>query len=124
MDIEKFKQVYSESRNGTDGFTRHPLSRGFIYSNGVEECAETGCYWLLDIMATELPGWFQKRTEHTCLVVVRVDAKGAATISFEFQDGVSAYTKPINWTDMPQGVWNFYVSREDGHLCCILVSEY
>jgi hypothetical protein len=113
MDKDKFTAVYSEGRNGTDGFTRHRVERGFAYSDGVAELAQLGCYWLLDILATELPAAF-KRNEHVsnmCIVKVCV-ADRKAKITGEFTNGAVAWKKALKYTDMPSGVWTFYVADD------------
>ena len=73
MDIEKFTKAYGESRNGANHFVRHPLARNFAYSDGVQECAECGLYWLLDILATELPAYFKRNEDvsNQCIVKVK-----------------------------------------------------
>lgn len=126
MNNESFIKAYNESRNGASQFFRHPLARRFIYSDGVKECAEAGCYWLLDILGTELPGAFKKREEsHLCIVAVKVTNQ-SAEITGEFcEDDTDTYKKRITHTDLPEGEWLFYVSQEDdGSLMCILPTEY
>ena len=54
MDTETFKAAYNESRNGVNTWFRHPFNHNFHYSDGVQELAEAGCYWLLDVLATEV----------------------------------------------------------------------
>lgn len=128
MNADKFKAVYNESRNGCNAFIRHPLVRQFAYSDGVQAMAETGCYWLLDILATELPAQFRKHEEesNTCVVTVKVTGS-KAVIEAEFLDGRVAWSKPVDFTDMPEGEWKFYVVDE-GHGATpyrmILLTEY
>jgi hypothetical protein len=105
MNTEAFLKAYRQYRNGTDAFHFNPLYRKFLYSDGVKECAEAGCYWLLDILGTELP----------------------AEIIGKFHDDDEApYTKQIDWTDMPEGTWEFYVVYEGAEFGyrCILLTEY
>lgn len=129
MDTEKFKAAYNESRNGCNQFIRHPLARQFAYTDGVQACAEAGCYWLIDILATELPAEFRKQNNvpSTCVVTVAV-AKHKAVIRAEFEDGVVAWSKKIDMTGMPDGDWQFYIADEgpdtDARYRCILLSEY
>lgn len=124
MNTEQFIQAYNASRNGTDNFHFNPLYRTFIYSDGVKECAEAGCYWLLDILGTELPGFIRERTAGMCVVVVTVK-DGKAQIVAEAYDGdPTPYKRSVDFTDMPEGEWMFYVSDEGGRFPCILPSEY
>lgn len=122
MNTEKFKRAYSETRNGANFFVRHPLVRKFQYSDGVQECADAGCHWMLDIAATELP-------EHLPLGdlgVLKVHVhKGLASMRLELDDD-----KPPVWarqsihTDMPEGPWVFLVVNEGERIAFILPSEY
>ena len=128
MDETKFRQVYGESRNGCDHFVRHPLGRALRYSDGVQELAQLGCYWLLDIVATEIVLVYRKRDEdarHTTLRV-QVDA-GKAYLSLE-HEGAEVWRKRVDCTDMPSGDWRFLLTNE-GHppmidIAMILPSEY
>lgn len=128
MNANAFIQAYDASRNGCNNFVRHPLVRSFAYSDGVQECAEAGCHWLLDILATELPAQFVKHREdsNTCLVTAKV-SKGKATLTAEFVDGVVGWKKRVDTTDLPEGEWSFYVADE-GEMApryrMILLTEY
>ncbi len=126
MDTEAFKAAYAASRNGTNHFVRHPLVRVFHYSDGVQECAKAGCYWLLDILATELPKFMAKRPDQYICVVVVTAAGGTAEILGELEDGdTKPYKRHIEITDMPDGKWTFYVTDDgDGVYRCILPTEY
>ena len=125
MNTEAFIKAYKESRNGTYFFERHPLVRSFISSDGVKECAEAGCYWLLDNLATEShPNQFKEKQSTLCIVQVVVkDQKCEITGEF-FENDPTPYTKQIPYTDLPEGTWNFYLSYEDDKVICFLPSEY
>ena len=126
MNTEQFKQAYGESRNGTDRWHRNPLYSRFHYSDGVEQCAEAGCYWLLDILGTELTA--SKLTARFCdMLIVTVTVKdGEARIKGEHEDDDKhPYKRKVDYTDLPEGKWTFYVSNDgDGVLRCLLPSEY
>lgn len=126
VNEEKFIQAYIASRNGTANFYFNRFYPKFFYSDGVKECAEAGCYWLIDTLGTELPGEFKKRTDYSCSISVAVDEDSQCTITGSFFDGdPDPYIKHIPYTDMPQGTWNFYVTIEEGGVFrCILLSEY
>ena len=125
MNTEAFIKAYKESRNGASFFERHPLVRSFISSDGVKECAEAGCYWLLDVLATEIQAkQFVEKQSTLCIVQVAVkDQKCEITGEF-FEDDPKPYTKQIPYTDLPEGNWNFYLSYEDDKVICYLPSEY
>ena len=126
MNTEVFISAYNESRNGTDGFHFNLLYRNFLYSDGVKQCAEAGCYWLLDILGTELTrSMFKTRDSVMCIVYVKVTDQ-SATITGEFGDGDQRpYKRGVAYTDLPEGEWVFYVSDDgDGKLRCILPKEY
>ena len=125
MNNEAFLKAYQESRNGTSFFVRHPLVRNFIFSDGMQECAEAGCYWLLDILATEIrPANFQTKDSTLAIAVLTV-ANSKAELVIEFTDGdEQPFKKSISYTDMPTGKWPFYLALEEGLIKCFLPSEY
>lgn len=125
MDTEKFLKAYQESRNGTSFFVRHPLVRSFIYSDGVQECADAGCYWLLDILATEVRSTYFQTKDSTLAIAVLEVANNKAELVVEFYDAdPEPFKKTINYTDMPTGKWTFYLALEEGLIKCFLPSEY
>lgn len=115
MDAEKFSRIYHRTRNGCNDFIRHPLGRSFAYSDGVQDLAETGCYWLLDILATELPIEFKRNKEVSpfCTLTV-ISAKRKAKLTASFTKGVVAWSKDIGYTDMPDGEWIFFINDDGG----------
>ena len=125
VNTEAFIKAYKESRNGASFFVRHPLVRSFIFSDGMKECAEAGCYWLLDVLATEIQANIFKQKQCTLCIaqVVVKDQKCQITGEF-FEDDPTPYTKQIPYTDLPEGTWNFYLSYEDDKVICFLPSEY
>lgn len=130
MNTEKFLQTYNETRNGTEGFTRHftrhLLCRNFAMSDGVIECAEAGTWWLMDILASELPSVI-RRSKQTLTTVTITVKKDKAEITLSGSGDVPLpWKKSIGFTDMPEGVWTFLVADElDGPtpFRCIMVSE-
>ena len=113
MNTEKFKQVYNESRNGCNEFYRNPLYRALRYSDGVRDLAETGCWWLLDIVGTEVVDMFRKAPEddrHAAFYAKVHDS--TAELRLEFHDGSPAWKRRIEWTDMPDGEWCFLLANE------------
>lgn len=125
MNTEAFIEAYSESRNGTNRFHRNPFYPRFLYSDGVAECAQAGCYWLLDILGTELPTQMRRRREPTCLVTVKVKNESATILGEFCDDDPSPWRRKITYTDMPDGDWQFYVADEgETGFRCILMTEY
>lgn len=125
MNAELFKKIYSESRNGCNGFFFHPLARKFQYSDGVRDLAATGCYWLLDILATELPAQFVKHADISidCYIQVK-SAGGKAVIEGLFDDDVPPWTRRIDYTDLPEGTWRFHIVDEGHRYAMILLTEH
>lgn len=127
MNIDKFKSAYNEFRNGLNSRIRHPLVRHFVYSDGVQECAEAGCYWLLDILGIEAVPVFEARQDifegQGFVYVVVKDDKVRITL---VRDGGEPpiWEREIEWTDMPEGEWIFYLSQEGDHCLLILPNEY
>lgn len=124
MNTEAFKTAYHEPRCGANYFTRHPLARKFIYSDGVKECAEAGCYWLLDIAGTELVK--PVIAAESMGVLHCVVNKGRVRLRLELEDDVPpAWTKRVDYTDLPDGDWVFYLHSDDGQsVTMILPKEY
>jgi hypothetical protein len=124
MNTEKFHQIYNEYRNGCNGFYRHPLVRNFVYSDGVRDLAETGCWWLIDKVATEIPDQFKLNPRCPNSVINVAVGAGIAKIWAEFIDDEPVWVQPPIHTDMPDGLWQFYIADEGGEFRCILLSEY
>ena len=125
MNTEAFIKAYKESRNRASFFVRHPWVRSFLYSDGMQECAEAGCYWLLDALATGIQANIFKQRQRTfCIAQVVVkDQKCQITGEF-FENDPTPYTKQMPYTNLPEGTWNFYLSYEDDKVICFLPSEY
>jgi hypothetical protein len=125
MNAALFKLVYNAVRNGCNEFYFHPMVRSFQYSDGVRDLAATGCYWLLDVLATELPAKFRKFEDvsNTCSLTVK-SKNSKATIVAEFEDGKPGWTKRIEYTDLPEGKWQFHAADEGGTYKMILLTEY
>lgn len=121
MNIEQFTKAYNESRNGCNHFVSHPLVRKFVYTDGVQECAEAGCYWLLDIAATELPAVMRKKKVVNVVLTARV-RNGKGRLTADYQNEV--WSKRLDFTDLPEGEWEFLVYDEGERFTMILPSEY
>lgn len=124
MDETSFVSLYNASRNGACYFCKNPLYPRFRYSDGVQELAQTGCYWLVDLLGIEIPGVFDKNPGETLMIVEVTVQKNRAVIKGSFTDTETAYTRST-CTDLPEGKWNLYIGNDgDGVYRCILPSEY
>lgn len=125
MNTEKFIAAYNEPRNGANRLIRHPLVRPFLYSDGVQECAAAGAYWLLDVLATEMPGWIRETAVGMAVVNVSVKDSEALITSERWDGDEDGYRRHVTYTDLPDGEWVFYISDNgDRTFTCILPSEY
>lgn len=93
-------------------------------SDGVVECAEAGCWWLTDILATELPRVMRATGETLATITVTVKKGKAKIAASGHQDVLLPWKKAGIWTDMPEGEWVFFLADEDGRCVLILSSEY
>lgn len=129
MDDDRFITAYRESRNGTENFYFNKVVPNFYYSDGVRECAQAGCYWLLTLFATTVVEELHKRNIQPgdlAIVKVAVDSE-QATLTVELKDmDTNPYIHHVDYTDMPSGDWNFYIAYEgpETGYRCILPSEY
>ena len=128
LDIDEFKGAYEAPRNGTERYHRSPLYPNFLYYDGVHECAEAGCYWLLAKLGTELPVVLDKHDDLFALLVeVEVAEDSTAVIRGTWDDNnpyATLYRREIDFTDMSVGTWQFDVGKDGAKLICILLTEY
>ena len=123
MNNADFLKAYNEGRNGANEFYRHSLVRNFNYSDGVKDCADAGCHWLIDIAATELPKVLQKKDENLgCFhIVVKL---GKAKMNMTGSGDIELWHRNLDFTDMPEGTWTFYIGDDGDRYTMILPSEY
>lgn len=127
MNQANFISAYNASRNGCNEKIRHPLARQLVYSDGVQELAEIGCYWLLDVVGTEFIKPMRSNAEvFDGMAFLHVDVKDEkATITLVHDEGAPpVYTRRIDYTDMPDGKWIFYMAEEESHVFMFLPTEY
>jgi hypothetical protein len=106
---------------GTEQWYHHPLRREMLYTDGVKFFAEHaggGAYWFLDIVATEIFPLLAK--EPFMLVELQVEDSNVCRIVVSDGDGNEVYTKDIDYTDCPAGLWKFYLTDN----VLLLPSEY
>lgn len=124
MNTDAFKTAYNESRNGANYFVRHPMARRFHFSDGVKQCADAGCHWLLDIAATELPQAMHSAGEQHGILEVKVaDGKALMKLTVD-DDRPPIWSRTIDHTDMPEGKWTFELCDEDERIAMILLTEH
>jgi len=125
MNNREFHRVYGEGRNGCNEFYGHWAARMFQYSDGVQELAELGCYWLLDIIATECLKPLRKAGPYEQGQIKVVSKGGKADITMDIADDAPPiWKRHIDMTDMPEGEWIFYLKDEGERFAMILPSEY
>src|SRR4051794_18253728 len=124
MNEAAFKAAYNESRNGANYFVRHPLVRSFQFSDGVEQLAAAGCWWLLDILATECPKPLRASGETNAIVQVQVDGEQARIAMTIADDQPPIWERKIEYTDMPTGDWTFELVDEGERFALILTTEH
>lgn len=101
---------------GSDGRTRHPFNRRFIYTEGVKAVADlAGAYWLLDIVATELAPICLRRWEeqedHMALLTIKVKADSTCEmVLHDGNDDEVHWRRTLEFTDFPEGDWVFYMA--------------
>jgi len=103
---------------GTENWHRHPLNRSMLLTDGVVYFAETaGCWWFLDIVATEI---FRIQATHPFLVIDLDVNDGKADIRVSDGNDVVLFKRHIHFTDAPNGLWRFYLTDN----VVLLPSEY
>lgn len=103
---------------GTENWHRHTLNRHMLVTDGVKYFAETaGCYWFLDIVATEI---FRIQATHPFLVIDLDVASDNADIRVSDGNDAMLFTRHIHFTDAPDGLWRFYLTDN----VVLLPSEY
>ena len=101
---------------GSEQFFRHMLNRNMVYSEGAQffmENAGGGTYWFADIVATELMK-IHRKEEFIHIHLVAADGK--ATILADDGNGNPLYKRKIDYTDCPDGDWEFYLENNTFYL--------
>ena len=93
---------------GTENWHRHGINRQMLLTDGVKYFAETaGCYWFLDIVATEVMRFHPMKP----FLVIDLDVEdGKADISVSDGNDLGLWHRHIHFTDAPQGQWRFYLA--------------
>ena len=104
---------------GTEAYHRTFLFNGdLVHTDGVQYFADTaGCYWLLDIIATEI----FPLTEHEPFLSIQFAVEdGIGDICVEDGDCKVLKQKHIAHTDCPDGLYKFFLTDN----VLMLTSEY
>jgi hypothetical protein len=104
---------------GTEAYHRTFLfNPNLVHTDGVQYFAETaGCYWFLDIVATE---FYPLLAKEPFLSIKMIVADGKAKISVEDGDLNILKSKNISHTDCPDGEYAFFLTDN----VLMLTSEY
>ena len=109
---------------GTENYYRtNPLfAPDMMHTDGVQYFADTaGCYWLLDIIATEyLPLTNRHEFQYDFLSIQFVVEGGIGDICVEDGDCKVIKQKHIAHTDCPDGIYKFFLTDN----VLMLTSEY
>ena len=124
MNTADFIKAYEAPRNGANRFYYHAMVRSFEYSDGVGECAQAGLYWLLDIAATELPKKIRASGGYQFIFTVSVLASKASLSLLDISSNKEIWGMKLNFADMPDGDWKFFIADEIERVAMILPSEY
>ncbi|MGE5945478.1 MAG: DUF6876 family protein [Betaproteobacteria bacterium] len=93
---------------GTEQWHRHALNRHMLVTDGVKYFAETaGCYWFLDIVATEI---FRIQATHPFMVIDLEVNDTKAIIRVSDGNDAALFNRHIHYTDAPDGLWRFYLT--------------
>lgn len=134
---EALTAVLDQYRNGANTF--HRIGFGpFVASNGaVDACNAAGCFWLTDILATEVAPKLTRDINAgeiaTVLVHVKAEKGGTCDILVTASDdGPPYFKRHIGYTDFPEGNWTLFEMGafgwdDNGHvtkILCHLISEH
>ena len=109
-------EIVNRFRNGCNGYTRHPLKRDFVTTDGVEEFAQVGeCFWLIDLIAFEAEPIFAREWDFgRCgYGEIHVNVRnGFARIELSLADGAPPAWRYTTHTTLPDGKWSFLMARD------------
>ncbi|MGZ8220367.1 MAG: DUF6876 family protein [Methylobacter sp.] len=111
-------QIELAQFTGTENYYYLPGLESMLYTDGVKYFAEqAGAYWFLAIVATEVMAFHEQEE----FIKIELNVQGsAATLTANDGNGNIFYTRAIEFTDAPEGVWKFYLIEN----ILLLPSEY
>lgn len=111
---------------GTTQWYKHSFNQRFFYTDGIRHFAQNaggGAYWFLDIAATEIFDLHKAKDEYFLAVKFQVK-NGKGVINVTDGNEVLIFTKLIDFTDCPDGLWEFFQILEDDKSIMLVTSEY
>jgi hypothetical protein len=103
---------------GTSAYHRSSLFSKMVHTDGVESfCNQAHAYWFLDICACEIHPILEKEY---FLAIKLIVVNGTAQIDVTDGDDNPVLLKEIEFTDCPQGVYDFFLTDN----VLMLTSEY
>lgn len=94
---------------GSASLIRHPFNKACTYTEGVEDFANSaGAYWLLDILMTEPAIVRGMKTEGFVVIELDVKDEKARLIVKRDTHDPELFSRAIDFTDCPEGLWRFY----------------
>jgi hypothetical protein len=104
---------------GTEAYHRtFMFNPKLVHTDGVQYFADTaGCFWFLDIVATEI---FELTKKEPFLAINMLVEDGQAKIAVEDGDLGLLFSKHIEHTDCPSGLYEFFLTDN----VLMLTSEY
>ena len=110
------EELQTNLRHFTGTESYHRYLGGVVLTDGVKYFAETaGAFWLMDILATQ-PEIKSLPFGHVTLDV----QDGQADLVVTDGNDAVEYTRKIDFTDCPEGIWQFYIIEG----VILLPSEY
>lgn len=114
--LEDVTRVLATSRNGMNRAIRYNrFVPRFIISDGAQELAEAaGCYWLIDVLATELEpkllASINAGEVSTAQAHISVSPTGAAELLVLVGDDRAQpyWRRRFSYTDFPAGDWHIF----------------
>ena len=97
--------------HGTEGYTYLNFLRNLKFTDGwVYLANEVGCHWLADIVArVQHKPKIRENQDFIVWSIVVKDSKAVVKAMTDTgSEGVTLYTQKINYTDFPEGTFQFY----------------
>lgn len=121
MNTQQLKHHLSQHIGGGDQYM-HQLVRSVQYTEGARDFfinAGNGAYWMLDILATE-PDIRAEAKRGFANVLLKVEGSRAVITVDDGNDSPPVFKRDIEFTDCPEGDWQFYFIEN----VILLPSEY
>jgi hypothetical protein len=110
---------------GTEHYYKHAFNSKFVYTDGVRHFAQNaggGAYWFLDIMATEVYDLHKKK--HAFLSVKMTVIGTKAQIKATDGNDKVLWERELDFTDCPEGEWEFFMIHDGQQSVMLVTSEY